>query len=65
MRPSSCRLVLFGIERGYWQRDKRVVEKVEECVGAFFVNCSFRSVEDNFEWAFAGFMCLMTTMTRK
>jgi hypothetical protein len=30
--------------------DGRVVEKIEACV----VACSFRNVEDNFTWAFAG-----------
>ncbi|GLT55575.1 hypothetical protein SLA2020_286860 [Shorea laevis] len=34
--------------------DRRVVEKVEECVGRFVVACAFRSVTENFEWAFAG-----------
>jgi hypothetical protein len=34
--------------------DRRVVEKIEECVGDFSIVCSFRSVNDNFEWAFAG-----------
>jgi hypothetical protein len=30
------------------------VEEVEECVGSFVVACSFISVIENFEWAFAG-----------
>lgn len=34
--------------------DKRVVEKIEDCVGNFMVACSFRSVSDSFEWAFVG-----------
>jgi hypothetical protein len=34
--------------------DRRVVERIEACVGAFSVACSFRSVDNNFEWAFAG-----------
>jgi len=34
--------------------DKRVVEKIEECVGENIVACSFRRVEDGFSWAFAG-----------
>jgi exonuclease III len=34
--------------------DRRVVEKVEECVGRFVVACAFRCVTENFEWAFAG-----------
>jgi hypothetical protein len=32
--------------------DRRVVEKIE-CVWAFSECCSFRNVDDNFEWAFA------------
>jgi hypothetical protein len=34
--------------------DRRVVEKVEECVGCFTAACSFRSMCDDFNWAFAG-----------
>jgi hypothetical protein len=34
--------------------DRRVVEKLEVCVGRFIIACYFRSVSDNFEWAFAG-----------
>jgi exonuclease III len=34
--------------------DRQVVEKIEECVGRFVVACVFRSVTENFEWAFAG-----------
>lgn len=50
-------LSLRGASRGnllMW--DRRALEKVEECVGgggAFSVACSFRNVDDNFEWAFA------------
>jgi exonuclease III len=33
--------------------DRQVVEKIEECVGRFVVACVFRSVTENFEWAFA------------
>lgn len=33
--------------------DRRVVEKIDECAGAFSMATSFRNVEDNFEWAFA------------
>jgi hypothetical protein len=29
------------------------VKKIEQRVGAFLVACSFRSVNNNFEWAFA------------
>jgi exonuclease III len=34
--------------------DRRVVEKVEAWVGCTSVACSFRSVSDDFRWAFAG-----------
>jgi endonuclease/exonuclease/phosphatase family metal-dependent hydrolase len=34
--------------------DRRIVEKIEVYVGEFVVACSFRSVADNFSWAFAG-----------
>ena len=34
--------------------DRRLVEKFEVCVGCFIIVCSFQSVSDNFEWAFAG-----------
>lgn len=50
-----CFLGLRGASGGIlltW--DRRVVEKIEACVGTFFVACSFRSVGDNFEWAIAG-----------
>jgi hypothetical protein len=33
--------------------DRRVVEKIKECVGEFVVACSFRDVEDGFDWSFA------------
>jgi hypothetical protein len=33
--------------------DRRVVEKIEECVGRFVVACMFRSVTKNCELAFA------------
>jgi len=35
-----------------WNR--RVVEKIDECVGEFIIACSIRNVEDHFTWAFAG-----------
>jgi len=35
--------------------DKRIVEKIDVFVGEFVLACSFRSVEDDFSWAFAGF----------
>jgi len=33
--------------------DRRMVEKIEDCVGTFLVACSFRNVSEHFEWAFA------------
>jgi hypothetical protein len=50
-----CYLGSEGASKGIlfiW--DRRVVEKMEVCVGCFIIACSFRSVNDNFEWAFAG-----------
>jgi exonuclease III len=32
---------------------RKVVEKLEDCVGRFTIECSFRCISDNFEWAFA------------
>lgn len=34
-------------------QDRRVMDKIEEFVGAYSVACSFKRVEDNFMWAFA------------
>jgi hypothetical protein len=34
--------------------DRRVVEKVEECVGRYTVACSLRNTGDNVVWAFGG-----------
>jgi hypothetical protein len=34
--------------------DRRVVEKVEAWEGSYSIACSFRSVSDDFKWAFAG-----------
>lgn len=34
--------------------DRRVVEKMEECVQRFSITCSSRSICDDFEWAFVG-----------
>jgi hypothetical protein len=34
--------------------DRRVVEKVEAWEGSYAIACSFRSVNDDFQWAFAG-----------
>jgi hypothetical protein len=49
-----CYLGLRGASRGIllmW--DRRMVEKIEDCVGTFLVACSFRNVSEHFEWAFA------------
>jgi hypothetical protein len=32
--------------------DRRVVQRIEECVGEYTPACSFRNVEDGFSWAF-------------
>jgi hypothetical protein len=58
MRISSCGLVLFGINRGF-QRDFVNVGqagggKMEEFVGTNTVVCFYKSVNDNFKWAFVG-----------
>jgi len=34
--------------------DRRVVEKVEDCVGRYTVACSLRNTDDNAVWAFGG-----------
>ena len=34
--------------------DERVVEKVEEFIGRYMIVCSFKSVSDDFLWAFVG-----------
>ncbi|KAG6666005.1 hypothetical protein CIPAW_01G000700 [Carya illinoinensis] len=34
--------------------DKRVVERLEHCVGDFSVACFFVNIEDGFRWAFIG-----------
>jgi hypothetical protein len=34
--------------------DRRVVEKIDECVGEFTLAITFRNVEDHSTWAFAG-----------
>jgi len=50
-------MVLFGFQWGggiliMW--DKRVVEKVAECVGNYTLAVSFRNVVDYSTWAFSG-----------
>jgi exonuclease III len=50
-----CSLGSQGASRGIllmW--DKRVVKKVVFCVGCYTIACSFRSISDDFKWAFAG-----------
>ena len=32
--------------------DRRVVEKREDCMGSYMLACSFKNVEDHFEWVF-------------
>jgi hypothetical protein len=54
MRIGVC-LDSSGASRGIlimW--DKRVVEKVDVCVGDLTLAVSFRNVADLFEWGFAG-----------
>jgi len=34
--------------------DRRVVEKVDECVGEFTLVVTFQNVDDHLTWAFAG-----------
>jgi hypothetical protein len=34
--------------------DRRVVEKVEQCVGRYTVACSLCDIGDNVVWAFGG-----------
>jgi hypothetical protein len=50
-----CYLASHGASGGIlimW--DRRIVEKMDVYVGEFVVACSFRSVADDFSWAFAG-----------
>jgi hypothetical protein len=34
--------------------DKRVVEKIEECIGVYSLAVQFKNIEDDSIWAFAG-----------
>jgi hypothetical protein len=34
--------------------DRRIVEKIDECMGEFSLTVTFRNVDDHFTWAFAG-----------
>ena len=34
--------------------DRRVVSRIDECMGRYVVACSFRNVDDGLVWAFAG-----------
>jgi hypothetical protein len=50
-----CYLASCGASGGMlimW--DKRIVEKIDGFVGEFVLACSFRSVVDDFSWAFVG-----------
>jgi len=50
-----CYLASCGASGGMlimW--DKRIVEKIDVFVGEFVLACSFRSVVDDFSWAFVG-----------
>jgi hypothetical protein len=42
--------------------DRRVVEKVEAVAGNYLLSCKFRSVFDQFEWIFTGFMAPIQTV---
>jgi hypothetical protein len=41
--------------------DRRVVTKIEVCLGNYLAACSFRNVGDGLLWAFAGCMVLLAT----
>jgi hypothetical protein len=43
-----------GASSVFWLWDRRVVEKIEECVREYTVACSFIYIKDGFSWAFAG-----------
>jgi hypothetical protein len=45
--------------------DKRVVEKIDVCVGNFTLAISFRNVVDHFVWAFAGVYGLNSNSDRR
>jgi exonuclease III len=50
-----CYLASSGASGGMllmW--DKRIVEKIDVFVGEYVLACSFRSVEEDFSWAYAG-----------
>jgi exonuclease III len=42
--------------------DRKVVSKIDECLGRYLVACSFRNVEDRLVWAFEGCMFLIATL---
>ncbi|KAG6664244.1 hypothetical protein CIPAW_02G079200 [Carya illinoinensis] len=54
LEQSICGLGLPSIGWRFQRCFTNVVEKIEEFIGQFMVACSFKSVEDNFLWAFAG-----------
>lgn len=37
---------------GYWLWYKRMVEKMDECVGEFMMAISFKNAADEYLWAF-------------
>jgi hypothetical protein len=45
--------------------DKSIVEKLDVYVGEFVVTCSFRSVADDFSWAFAEVYGLKNDIIRR
>jgi hypothetical protein len=61
-----CHNPSIGASRGIllmW--DKRVVEKIEVCTGEFVAAASFRSVNDDFVWAFEGVYSPTINVDRK
>jgi hypothetical protein len=61
-----CCLDSSGASRGIlimW--DKRVVEKVDVCLGEFTLAVSFRNAADRFVWAFAGVYGLNSGIDRR
>jgi hypothetical protein len=49
-----CLAILYAVYGVGVVWDNRVVEKIEECVGAYTVAVTFRNVVDHSVWAFAG-----------
>jgi endonuclease/exonuclease/phosphatase family metal-dependent hydrolase len=46
--------VVLGIVGILLMWDRRVVSRIDSCLGRFVVACKFRNVEDGLVWAFAG-----------